>query len=244
MEEGMRTLGLRGLDALHQIRVEEEGEVWVDEEEEEGGEGMLVWEGGAMEQWREEEGVISSSSDEEPLVEVVARRLSIGGSLSASGKEKAARGGGESPAVSPTKCKAKAKVTAARRVSPHSITSPSASEDDDDDNHPPPRPPNMPDYSSLPIADLQKQVQKFGFRSSKERSVLVDQLEKVWLATHPQPKVVKVKPKGKKAARKKKEVAVEEQEEDEVVESLGVKLRALVVGSEEMYLKVLRYEVS
>lgn len=104
----------------------------------------------------------------------------------------------------------------------------------------------MPDYASLPIADLQKEVTRYGFRISKERSVLVDQLTQVWIATHPQ-KAVKKKAAVKKAVTKerKKKVVVEEGAEVETeIESLGERLRTLLVGDEEMYLKILRYEVS
>ena len=231
---------------------EEEDEVWVDEGGwEDGEEGVLVWEGGGvvaqeMEvavEWREDEGVISSS-DEEPLAEV-SRRLS----LSAARLSKKASKGRQSststtvtPEVSPIKPRTRSPTSTAQRAAspPHSVTSPSESSDLE---APPParRPAKMPDYTALPIADLQKQVAKFGFRSSKERSVLVDQLEKVWMAMHPQESVGKTKKKKAVTKKKQKEVPVEDEEE---VASLGERLRAMVVGDQVMYMKVLRYEVS
>lgn len=260
--ERMRTLGLGGREGGEGEGREEE-EIWIDEEADEG---VLVWEGGdggafeEMERWRDDEGVISS--EEEPLAEVSRR-------LSASVKRTPRAGGGAAPSstnttpdISPikppratkTKTKPKPATLAAlppprRRASSHSVTSPSSSSSVDDDT--PALPPGMPDYSSLPIADLQKQVTRYGFRISKERSVLVDQLTQVWVATHPQTagkkKVAGEKKKATATAKGRKKKAVVEQEEGEEeaeIESLGERLRTLLVGEEEMYLKILRYEVS
>lgn len=208
-----------------------------------------MWEGGdgavseGMGAWRDDEGVISS--DEEPLAEVSRR-------LSTIAKRKC-RAGGASPSptttttttfeISPTKTIA-LPHTPRRRTSSHSVTSPSSSSDVDDT---PAVPPGMPDYATLPIADLQKQVTRYGFRVSKERSVLVDQLTQVWIATHHQAAVKKkvaVKKAPTRGRQKKAVVQKEVSQEEAEIESLGERLRTMLVSEEEMYLKILRYEVS
>ncbi|GAA5865170.1 hypothetical protein JCM8547_008302 [Rhodosporidiobolus lusitaniae] len=46
---------------------------------------------------------------------------------------------------------------------------------------------DLPSYAHLSLAQLQKEVGKFGFRPSKERGVMEEQLRKVWVALNPEP---------------------------------------------------------
>lgn len=104
-------------------------------------------------------------------------------------------------------------------------------------------PPPKPDYSQLTIPQLQKEVSKYGFKLSTERSVLLSQLDRCWDALHPPlPEGMAgnsepIKP-AKKAAAKKPPRTEQDEEEDKR------KVVELIRGDEEMYLKVLRYEVS
>lgn len=133
-----------------------------------------------------------------------------------------------------------------RRISP---SSPSASSDSDLD--PPPLstltkprsgdPPGMPAYSSLPLSTLHKEVQKYGYRPSKEKSVVVQQLKEVWKAIN-KDKVAAwergelddtagsgKKTKGRKA---KKKAAVEE-DRVEVPKTKGRRKRRAIVADTE-----------
>jgi len=108
-------------------------------------------------------------------------------------------------------------------------------------------PPTKPDYSHLTIAQLQKEVAKYGFKLSTERSVLLSQLDRCWDALHPpagpdqagveadegELRSTRKAPPARKAAR------TEEDEHDD-----RRKVVELIRGDEELYLKVLRYEVS
>ncbi|SCZ88976.1 BZ3500_MvSof-1268-A1-R1_Chr1-1g00867 [Microbotryum saponariae] len=188
--------------------------------------GVMMWDG------REEIGTLavsddgSSSSEEEPLAAVAKR--------------------------SATKSTGR-KVGRPRKAStPTSISSPSPASSDPDevtvyDSVNPP--PGCPDYSSQPLETLRRQVKGFGFRVSKEKSVLVDQLVKVWVAMHPaepptkSPRVKKPKAAAAKKTKKKKDEAADASEEEVVDErSLNAKLRESVLANEAIYLKVLRYE--
>ncbi|KDE04330.1 hypothetical protein MVLG_05210 [Microbotryum lychnidis-dioicae p1A1 Lamole] len=190
--------------------------------------GVMMWDG------REEIGTLavsddgSSSSEEEPIAAVAKR--------------------------SATKSTGR-KVGRPRKAStPTSISSPSSSASSGPDEvtvynsvNPPP---GCPDYSSQPLETLRRQVKGFGFRVSKEKSVLVDQLIKVWIAMHPpepptkSPKVKKPKAAAAKKTKKKKKDKAADASEEEVVDerSLSAKMRESVLAHEAIYLKVLRYE--
>lgn len=124
---------------------------------------------------------------------------------------------------------------------------------------PPKRAPKQPDYSLLTLAQLQKQVTKYGFKLSNERSVLISQLERCWAALHPvgnpEPetsspagaveKAPKSPTKSKAAATKAAKAppkTAEDKEEDERVAK--ERLVELIRADGELYMKVLRYEVS
>lgn len=92
----------------------------------------------------------------------------------------------------------------------------------------------MPDYTLWTLPKLQAEVGKYGFKISKTKKVIVGQLQDCWNALHPPAPVEAVL----KKARKKKVV-----EEEEEVDSIGEKLRKMILGEEELYLKILRYEV-
>lgn len=130
--------------------------------------------------------------------------------------------------------------------------------------------PPMPDYASMTVATLQREVAKYGFRKAKEKAVLVRQMQDIWRATHvdaaptsPSPKKSKAATVGKKRGgavpssppktgakgrRKKKDVG----EGDEVLDAsatdeegvpVAEKIRQLIMADEELYLRILRYEV-
>lgn len=106
---------------------------------------------------------------------------------------------------------------------------------------PPRKPTQKPDWSNLTVPQLQKEVSKYGFKLSTERSVLLGQLERCWTALHPEPAetaVCAVGPKPRKAAVKKPPKT----EEDEL--ELKRRVVELVRADEELYVKLLRYEVS
>ncbi|SCV71679.1 BQ2448_3267 [Microbotryum intermedium] len=187
--------------------------------------GVMMWDG------REEIGTLvvtddGSSSEDEPLAAVAKRSC--------------AKSTGR-------------KVGRPRKVSTSpSISSPSSTSTSDIDEiviyssvNPPP---GCPDYSSQSLEQLQRQVKGFGFRVSKEKSVLVDQLIKVWIAMHPpeppskSPKVKKPKAAAKKSKSKKKDKEAEAEEEEVDERSLSAKMRESVLANEAIYLKVLRYE--
>lgn len=113
---------------------------------------------------------------------------------------------------------------------------------------PPPPPPGMPDYASWNLAVLQSQVSQYGYRISKERSVLVAQLTKVWCAINLPAGVAKPARKPRAKPAKKKKVLVSDAEdgdgEDEEgeQETVGERLRKLILADDELYMKVLRYE--
>ncbi|KAK4702112.1 hypothetical protein P7C70_g4110, partial [Phenoliferia sp. Uapishka_3] len=113
---------------------------------------------------------------------------------------------------------------------------------------PTPTPAGMPDYSTFETAKLQTEVSKYGFRISKERSVLIEQLTQVWMAMHPPvpvaaPKATPKKPRAKAKAKSKKAAVGDEDDEDVgEEETVGERLRKAILGNEELYLKVLRYE--
>lgn len=123
-------------------------------------------------------------------------------------------------------------------------------------------PPGLPDYASLAVTTLQRKVRQYGFRASKEKDVLVAQLRQVWNAMHPvghdsagpAPAAAKTQTAGRtKAAsrRKKKADAGTDAEDVEEVaaadtvpgETVGEKLRALIAANDQLYLRILRYEV-
>ncbi|KAL8276257.1 hypothetical protein RQP46_011331 [Phenoliferia psychrophenolica] len=102
----------------------------------------------------------------------------------------------------------------------------------------------MPDYTLLSTSDLQSQVSRYGFRLSKERSVLVDQLTQVWIAMHPPPPPPTSPKKSHAPAKKsrgKKLVPKSSDEDREPEETVGESLRKLILDNEELYLKVLRF---
>ena len=102
----------------------------------------------------------------------------------------------------------------------------------------------MPDYNSYTLAKLQTEVARYGFRVSKERSVLVDQLTQVWIAMHPAPPPPATPAKKPRAkARSKKLVPNSSDDNQDAEETVGERLRKLIAANDELYLKVLRYEV-
>ena len=94
---------------------------------------------------------------------------------------------------------------------------------------------DMPDYTTWTLPQLQTEVAKYGFKISKSKKVVVGQLQDCWTALHP---TIVVESAPKKTRKKK---VVEEEGE---IESIAERLRKLIVGEEELYLKILRYEVS
>lgn len=191
----------------------------VEDAEDEGGgdEGVLVWEGGGggeQDAWR---GDVASSGDE---IEVVEVRTTTTATKKI--RKTPTSSAATTATASATKPRSRSKST--RLLS----SSPSSSDADI-----PPPPPNMPDYASQTVAALQREVVKFGFKVSKEKSVLVAQLAAVWDVMHPIVPLVK-----SKATRKKKVVIVQEE-----TESVQERLRGLILGDDRLYMKVLRYEV-
>lgn len=179
---------------------------WRDEGDwvaEEGGEdGLLRWSGGEGDIGGDEGMVIEGlSSEDEHLITKASKR-----------KERA-----QSTIMSTPKTKA---------ISP----SPSSSDSEPLCNMPSPIKQKLPpDYTTWTTPVLKKEVAKYGFRISKERSVLIDQLNAVWLAINA-PKPI-VKPKKKK------------EEEVVPVENLGERVRSMIMKDEDLYIRVLRYEV-
>ncbi|GAA6062339.1 hypothetical protein JCM10212_006589 [Sporobolomyces blumeae] len=150
-------------------------------------------------------------------------------------------------------------------------------------------PPSMPAYSALPLSTLQKEVGKYGFRPSSEKSVLVAQMKSVWKAMN-KDKVEawergevdeqEVAKKKKLVARRRKvaagaarsvtggggntrgrrkkvrtsagRVGSSEDEDDESGEdyvsdpdetqTVGERLRELIVADPDLYIRILRYE--
>ncbi|GAA5959734.1 hypothetical protein JCM3765_000083 [Sporobolomyces pararoseus] len=219
-----------------QGRAEVEGEIemeWIDEGEDGLDLGGVMLVGGAEEMRRGGEREVESS-EEESLAQVVARTPV---------KSKSRKKKIKSP--SPRIVTAKTKTTR-RRISP---SSPSAS-----DSEPPPPsssavakkrtgdPPGMPAYSSLPLSTLHKEVQKYGYRPSKEKSVVVQQLKDVWKAIN-KDKVEawergELDEAGKKVrAKGKKKVVSEKQKDDESSEKAtttkGRRKRRTIVDESE-----------
>ncbi|GAA5948984.1 hypothetical protein JCM10213_003181 [Rhodosporidiobolus nylandii] len=96
-------------------------------------------------------------------------------------------------------------------------------------------PAGMPAYATRTLAQLQKEVQRYGFRPSKEKSVMVEQLRAVWMAMNPSASTstsvvaaraspAKAKAKGKKRAPAAAASAVEE--EDQLAKEPKAKPRA------------------
>ncbi|GAA6016313.1 hypothetical protein JCM11491_006812 [Sporobolomyces phaffii] len=143
-----------------------------------GGEGGAVLIGGAVKKNgpAEPDGILGGeSSEEEALVDLISRTPTQVGSKSKS----------KPPRTSATT--AKTKSSGRRRISP---SSDSGSLSDSDVAQAQSAtiskrstdPPGMPAYSTLPLTTLQKEVQKYGYRPSKEKSVVVQQLKDVWKA--------------------------------------------------------------
>ncbi|GJN92570.1 hypothetical protein Rhopal_005600-T1 [Rhodotorula paludigena] len=113
-------------------------------------------------------------------------------------------------------------------------------------------PAGAPDYAGMTVAALQREVAKYGFRASREKSVLVRQLHDVWRAMHPDGAAAAgdadVSPPKKRGRRKKKDAAAaaasadEGAQVEEEKETVGEKLRRLIVADEALYIRILRYE--
>lgn len=261
--ERMRTLGLHNLEAYDDAERDETENAaaeWMDEDDDD--DCLLVWEGGHagrtdLEAGREElaiergspgpgdrEGAISS--DEEPLVVTAARWRKRSDTTAHADKSDKPRRGNEHRGVS---------------ASP-SITSPSESGLGDDAA---PKRTDMPDYASQTLLQLQKQVKQYGYRVSKERSVLVSQLERIWSALHPDQRTHALPPleiaveaarspsktarklprKGRKAASAPAAPPDDPDSDDgHAGETVGERLRVLLLAHDELYHKILRYEVS
>ncbi|GAA5973442.1 hypothetical protein JCM11641_006462 [Rhodosporidiobolus odoratus] len=75
----------------------------------------------------------------------------------------------------------------------------------------------MPDYAAKTLPQLQKEVAKYGFRASKEKAVVVEQLERVWKALNPEvdlvaeDEAVDTPVKAKKRVTKKAKVPLTEE---------------------------------
>lgn len=119
---------------------------------------------------------------------------------------------------------------------------------------------NAPDYASYSLAVLQTEAARYGFRISKSRSVLVTQLQKVWSALEQEKHAKLRKKEKKKSTAAKKRAAVKSKkgkkakvadtedndsasEEEVTGETIGERLRKLIISDDELYSKVLRYEV-
>ncbi|GAA5890804.1 hypothetical protein JCM5296_003424 [Sporobolomyces johnsonii] len=95
-----------------------------------------------------------------------------------------------------------AKPTAVRRRRVASPSSPSSSDSDLPAPSVPlspaadPDPPDMPAYAALSLAALRKEVAKYGFRPSKEKSVMVEQMRIIWKAMNPLPEAVNPLPEA------------------------------------------------
>lgn len=223
------------------VEWEEGGDDGMLEWDGEGGEGVLVWEGGDM---SGEVEVIEETGEEAREVEAEPEAMERAKTLDADvDEEKDWReedvlvSSDEEPLAKVVKPRTTTRALSkkpAKRAPPRRRLPASSSSDSD---APPPPPSGLPDFASYTLPALQSEVSKYGFRVSKERSVLVDQLTACWIAMNPD-KAVKPKPKSK--PRKKKGVVDDEVE----VETVGERLRKLILENEELYLKVLRYEVS
>ncbi|GAA5847837.1 hypothetical protein JCM3766R1_001204 [Sporobolomyces carnicolor] len=163
------------------------------EDEVEGGEAVAGWMNGCEEGWGPAGAVLTGGAEEE------AGRRGVGGAESSSEEESLANLLARTPSKSaPRRIRTTTQTTATtlsnrRRISPSSPVDEAdlASESCARDARPArstssrPRvgdPPGMPAYSSLPLSTLQKEVQKYGYRPSKEKSVVVQQLKNVWRA--------------------------------------------------------------
>lgn len=133
--------------------------------------------------------------------------------------------------ISPVALKPKRKKTTTKKVSPPVPDSDATPE--------PPDPPAAPapNYGNHSLGTLQAEVKHFGFKPSKSRSVMIEQLNEVWLALEARKK----QPKKKKGTAKKK-TAVEDAPVEEL-ESIGERMRKLIIADDLIYGKVLRYEV-
>jgi len=257
IEEGVKRLGLG--EPRSEFGALSDGMEWMDDGEDDAwGDGGGVLVGGVGEGAEGRREGEAESSEEESLINLIARSPT----KSTSKNRKT-----PSPRVSTSK----PSTSSRRRISPSS-PSPSAFSDS---SLPPPSnkptknqgdPPTMPTYSSLPLTTLQKEVQKYGFRPSKEKSVLVSQLKDVWRAINKdkveawdkgeetvkktrKKKAVEEKDGGevkKTKGRRKRGAIVEEEVEEEPGETrtVGERLRELIVNDEELYCRILRYEVS
>jgi hypothetical protein len=203
---------------------------WMDEGEEGLDLGGVMLIGGAGDTRnggiRELGGGGAESSEEESLAQLVAR------TPSRINRKNQSKSKSPTPTVAATK-----KKPTRRRISP---SSPSASNSDSNlpsttqataDGMKSGNPPWMPNYSSLPLATLHKEVQKYGYRPSKEKSVVVQQLEDVWRAIN-KDKVQawergEIDDTGKKTRGKgkKKVVAIEGEEGVEVQKKAATKGR-------------------
>ncbi|GAA6007262.1 uncharacterized protein JCM10292_003961 [Rhodotorula paludigena] len=113
-------------------------------------------------------------------------------------------------------------------------------------------PAGAPDYAGMTVAALQREVAKYGFRASREKSVLVRQLYDVWRAMHPggasTAAGAETSPPKKRGRRRKKDGAAaaasadESAQAEEDKETVGEKLRRLIVADEALYIRTLRYE--
>ncbi|GAA5938821.1 uncharacterized protein JCM15063_004879 [Sporobolomyces koalae] len=148
--------------------LEGEPDVW----QEEADDVMVSLQEGAVMAGGYEGGRAEESSEEEPLMRIVERssptksllQIATSARRSTSNVSRQPRTASVSPALSKTRTKSKPKPK-------------SKSKSNRD-------PPLMPTYSSLPLLTLQKEVGKYGFRASKEKSVLVQQLQDVWRAVN------------------------------------------------------------
>lgn len=112
---------------------------------------------------------------------------------------------------------------------------------------------DKPDYASWQLEDLKKEVARFGFRRSSKREVLLRRLDEVWSAmrtsgTALEGPTMSQEPKKAPTSRKRKPQTA--QGGDDITEAdfigqetVGERLRLLLLRNEDLYLRILRYEV-
>ncbi|GAA6056730.1 hypothetical protein JCM3770_005869 [Rhodotorula araucariae] len=244
--EAMRTLGLQGPSRGSPAAAAGADAVEVFWSEDDDGDSGVVLRGGA-EPGAESEAE-AESSDEEPLASVVRRTSTPRRKRKSASPVSASRAKRVAPPRPSSDDSLPRPPPPARRRAPEPKPAPAAAGSTSDAA--------PPDYSALSLAALQREVAKYGFRPSKERSVLERQLGDVWRALHPTPSAAATDeaatppatPHKKTRGRKKKGSAAPADEGERASdvdgdgETVGEKLRRLIIADEALYLRILRYE--